>query len=198
METYTLLADDVLADLVRQEDRQAYAEVYRRYWAVLHRFCQRMLRDEEQATDTVQDVFAHLWEHAAQLDLKLSLHSYLYGAARNQIIRHIRHERVKAQYLHQLVFDESELLADERLRVAELERLVEREVENLPPKMREVFELSRKAYLTHKEIAARLNISEGTVKKQVSNALRLLRAKLGCYFFLGVLQGLVLLNRFLN
>lgn len=198
MKTYTLLADDVLADLVRQADRQAYTEVYRRYWGVLHRFCHRMLHDEEQATDTVQDVFARLWENALQLELRSSLQSYLYAAARNQIIRHIRRERVKVQYLNQLDLGEGELVVDEQLRVAELEKLVEQEIENLPPKMRAVFELSRKAYLTHKEIARQLNISEGTVKKQVSNALRLLRAKLGCYFFLGIMQAGVWLNRLLG
>ncbi|MFB2118862.1 RNA polymerase sigma factor [Parapedobacter sp. 2B3] len=188
MKTYALLTDEVLADLVKEQDTYAYTELYQRYWGALHRFCHRLLRDEAQATDTVQDVFVHFWENAPQLELRFSLSSYLYGAARNQVIRYIRKEKVKASYLSQLDLSEGEFMTDEPLRVAELEKLVEQEIENLPPRMREVFELSRKAYLSHKEIADRLDISEGTVKKQVSNALRLLRAKLGCIFFLGVMQ----------
>ena len=99
MKTYTLLTDEVLADLVKAQDVHAYTELYQRYWGVLHRFCHRLLRDEAQATDTVQDVFVHFWENAPQLELRFSLSSYLYGAARNQVIRHIRKEKVKASYI---------------------------------------------------------------------------------------------------
>jgi RNA polymerase sigma-70 factor (ECF subfamily) len=48
--------------------------------------------------------------------------------------------------------------------------------------MREVFELSRNEQLSHREIAERLDISEQTVKKQVQNALKILKAKLGPLF----------------
>jgi len=57
----------------------------------------------------------------------------------------------------------------------------------LPPKMREIFELSRKEYLSHKEIAEKLGISEQTVSKQVSNALKILRTKLGFFAYLAIL-----------
>jgi DNA-directed RNA polymerase specialized sigma24 family protein len=50
--------------------------------------------------------------------------------------------------------------------------------------MREVFELSRKQHLSHKEIAARLGTTEQTVKKQVSNTVKILRMKLGSLFYL--------------
>jgi len=49
MKTYTLLTDEVLADLIKAQDAHAYTELYQRYWGVLHRFCHRLLRDEAQA-----------------------------------------------------------------------------------------------------------------------------------------------------
>jgi len=54
----------------------------------------------------------------------------------------------------------------------------------LPPKMKTVFELSRKANLSHKEIATQLDLSESTVKKHVNNALKILRGKLGLVIYL--------------
>jgi len=57
--------------------------------------------------------------------------------------------------------------------------LIEKEIQALPSKMRQIFELSRKQYLSYKEIAEQLEISEHTVKSQVSNALRILKLKLG-------------------
>jgi len=49
----------------------------------------------------------------------------------------------------------------------------------LPSKMRTVFELSRNEHLSHREIAFKLEISEQTVSKQITNALRILKLKLG-------------------
>ena len=60
---------------------------------------------------------------------------------------------------------------------------VEAEIAALPPKMREIFELSRKAHLTHRQIAEKLGLSEKTVKKQVNNSLKILRSKLGSALF---------------
>src|SRR5690606_13106116 len=66
-----------------------------------------------------------------------------------------------------LLFDEREIL-----------EIVENEIRNLPPRMREIFELSRKDNLSHKEIAEKLNLSDQTVKKQVQNALKIIKNKL--------------------
>ena len=61
--------------------------------------------------------------------------------------------------------------------MAQILEIVEAEIKNLPPRMREIFELSRKDNLSHKEIAERLNLSEQTVKKQVQNALKVIKNK---------------------
>jgi len=57
----------------------------------------------------------------------------------------------------------------------------------LPPKMREVFELSRKEHLNHREIAWKLEISEQTVSKQITNALRILKLKIGVLAYLALM-----------
>ncbi|RZM28826.1 MAG: RNA polymerase subunit sigma-70, partial [Pedobacter sp.] len=68
---------------------------------------------------------------------------------------------------------------DTLVRQRDLAYQIELEIKALPAKMREIFELSRKEYRTHKEISEYLNISDKTVKKQISNALHILKAKLG-------------------
>jgi len=73
-------------------------------------------------------------------------------------------------------------LADYLLRERELKQLIEAEARCLPKKMREIFYMSRELHLTHKEIAARLDLSPATVKKQVNNALKILRIKLEAFF----------------
>jgi RNA polymerase sigma-70 factor (ECF subfamily) len=66
---------------------------------------------------------------------------------------------------------------DEQIRVKELAALIEKEIAALPPKMQEIFILSKQEDLSYKEIALQLNISDKTAKQQVYNAVKLLRLK---------------------
>ena len=57
--------------------------------------------------------------------------------------------------------------------------------------MREIFELSRKKFRTHKEIADELHISDKTVKKQINNAIKILSLRLNIFaLFLSIYLGL--------
>ncbi len=195
---YGQLADEVLADLIHDRDEQAFAEVYNRYWGVLHRFSRRVLRDDDLAADAIQDIFTKLWDQAATFSISGSLQGYLYRSTRNQLIQYIRKERSRTDYLREHPFDETATArADDALREKELAALIEREVERLPVKMREVFELSRKAYLSYKEIAERTDIAEGTVRKQIHYALKQLRARLGCLAAFCTMHLLLWLSRLL-
>src|SRR5690606_11596478 len=107
------------------------------------------------------------------------LSGYLYTAIRNRVIKVIAHKSVESAYYSSLqaAFQQGNAVSDHLIRERELSRLIEKEIDALPPKMRCVFTLSRKAYLSHREIAEKLDLSEATVKTQVNNALKILRAK---------------------
>ncbi|MNL51185.1 RNA polymerase sigma factor [compost metagenome] len=77
-------------------------------------------------------------------------------------------------------------ITDHLVRENQMAILIEKEIAALPLKMREIFEMSRKQHLSHKEIADQLQLSEQTVSKQVSNALRILKAKLWFLTFLAI------------
>ncbi len=70
-----------------------------------------------------------------------------------------------------------------RVRENDLKAYIEKEIQALPPKMKQIFELSRKAHLSHKEIAEKLDTSENNVSTQITNALRILRTKIGILGF---------------
>ena len=69
-------------------------------------------------------------------------------------------------------------MTDETIREKELKGIIEREIASLPAKMRAVFEMSRNENLSYKEIAEELCISDKTVKKQINNAIKILRKKI--------------------
>jgi len=110
-------------------------------------------------------------------------------AARNRVLNYIQRGKTKSDYLTEIgkyslqVTDETLEKIDEK----DLMLLLTSEIARLPAKMREVFELSRLEDLSHREIAQRLNLKESTVKKQVQNALKILKVRLSNYNSLGIL-----------
>lgn len=197
MELYAQLSDHALAALIRDRDRDAFAALYERYWAILFRYARKMLREDEEAGDIVQDVFIQLWERSAELHPDRNIAGWLYTSMRNRIVTLINRHKRYQDYIASLgeYLEKGECQTDDLLREKEFAVIIEREVEKLPPKMREVFELSRRAHLDHKTIAKTLHISEGTVKKQVANALKILRSRFGMFFFLLVMHVMLAVNR---
>lgn len=166
--------------LIAQSDKAAFSELYNRYKGVLYLHAYRMLEDEEEANDILQELFTTLWLRREDLVFTVSVTSYLYQSVRNRVLDVFAHKKVAQKYMDSLnqFIETGEYSTDEQVREQELRMLIEQEVALLPAKMREIFELSRVNNLSYKEIADELNISDKTVKKQVNNALRILRQKI--------------------
>ena len=182
--------DAELVNLLKVGNEQAFAEIYQRYRGALFLHAYRMLQDEEEARDIVQAMFGAVWAGRETLTIRSTLDAYLYGAIRNRILKFIAHQKVMAKYTDSLsaFVEEGVATTDERLREKELIRLLEKEIAALPPRMREVFELSRNGLLSHKQIAEQLAISDKTVKKQVNNAIRILRLKINLILVFGIIN----------
>jgi len=182
---YSTLSDAELTVLLKLGDRAAYTEIYHRYKFVLHNHAWNKTRNREEAQDAIQEVFAMLWAKREQLGLETNLAGYLYTSVRNHILNQIVRKEVQTKYInsiHQFA-EEEPVVTDYRARENQLKALIEKEIAALPPRMRLVFELSRKSHLTHKEIAEQLGTSEQTIKKQMTNTLRVLRVKLGLFVY---------------
>lgn len=182
---YRKLSDYILLQHFKDGDRLAYEEVYHRYWALLFSHGRKILQDDEEAKDLVQDVFTVLWRDGKTLVLKTSLSAYLYAVLRYKVFDLIDRNKVKNGYLDSLeqFITENNYSSDYLIREKQLGQLIEEEIAALPPKMREIFELSRKANLSYQQISEKLGISDNTVKKQINNALRILRGRLGTALF---------------
>lgn len=179
MPVYSNFSDEELTFLLKKGDQMAFTEIYNRYWAEMYYHTFRMLKDEESSKDVVQDVFSTLWLKSSLLNTGTKLSGHLYISVRNKVLNLIAQNKVRSDYLSSVAsfvthsVNEASLLDEKQI----LE-MVEAEIKNLPARMREIFELSRKENLSHKEIAEKLNLSDQTVKKQVQNALKILKNKL--------------------
>ena len=177
---YAELSDIELLAWIKEDNAQAFATLYERYKGVMFLHAYRLLGDEDEAKDALQELFTKLWIKRQELELRSSLSAYLYTALRNQILTAISHQKVVDKYIGSLqqFLEEGCCVTDDWIREKELKEQIEREVALLPAKMRKVFELSRNLNLSYKEIAFELDISDKTVKKQMNNALRILKHKI--------------------
>jgi RNA polymerase sigma-70 factor (family 1) len=180
---YSDLSDPELCRLLSEGDTDAYTAIYDRYKQPLYLHAYRKLENREEARDVVQELFTSLWVSRTELVLSSSLSGYLFSAVRNRVINVIIHQGVEQKYSRSLgeFMEQGVTTTDERIREKELAAQINREIERLPPKMKEIFQLSRESHLSHKGIADKLSLSEQTVRTQVRNALRILRIKLGSF-----------------
>jgi RNA polymerase sigma-70 factor (family 1) len=185
MGAYTLYSDEELTNLLKKGDDIAFEEIYERFFSRLYAHAFLRLKDKSECKDLVQELFANLWARRATVDFS-NLSHYLYTSAKNGVINLIAHKAVESKYFSKLPQSISiqECITDYRARELQLAEIIRKEISALPPKMREVFELSRTKNMSHKEIAEHLGITEQSVRSHVKNALKILRVKLGLILYI--------------
>ncbi|MET7000689.1 RNA polymerase sigma factor [Chitinophaga defluvii] len=176
---YAALSDAELADEFNKGTPKAFEELYARYAFKLYLHARGMLRDQQQAEDVVHDTFAALLEKKETFQLQDTISAYLYRSVSNRILNLFRNEKVKGRYLEEMAraLPQASASTDSLVLERELSALIDWHIDRMPAKMREIFILSRKQQLSHREISEQLGTSEGTVKKQIFYALKLIRGK---------------------
>jgi RNA polymerase sigma-70 factor, ECF subfamily len=169
---------ELLASL-REGSEQAYDGIFRAHYAQLVGLAESMLRDRAEAEEVAQDVMLELWRRRHHLTVESSLRAYLLRATRNRALNRIRHERVvKGGEGHAQLVTHTNPQGERQLVETEIETALQAAIAELPPRCREVFELSRVHGLRYAEIASAMEISVKTVEVQMGKALKLLRERL--------------------
>jgi RNA polymerase sigma-70 factor (ECF subfamily) len=168
----------MLLSQVADGDKDAFTMLYRRYWQSLFSTAAKALRSKTDAADLVQDIFLSIWNRRHDLRVTGSLAAYLQTSVKYNVIKYIEKNITRRDYLVLL----TEMLvhyqppdAESQLQIKELQTVIQSAVDQMPQKMREVYQLSRKHHLSHKEIADRLGISDETVKKHIQHALQVIK-----------------------
>ena len=165
-------------------DQSSFEEHFRQYFPPLMAFARKILVDEDDAREVVHKVFINLWEKREEIDLSVSLKSYLFTSVHNSSLNVIRDRK---KFSGDEVPDiASEVDIEAQMDAMELEGQIMKVIAELPEKCKEVFEMSRFEGLKYNEIAEKLGISVKTVENQMSKALKVLREKLADYLALVV------------
>jgi len=176
------ITDEELVKGLQGGDVLYFEEVYNRYSSRLYSSAYNILRNKQACEDLVQELFVDLWLKREHLKI-FKLRSYLYTSVRNKVLMTLRSGRVVLE-LEVVEMLTNEFAADSHVLQKEINENLERGISELPEKCREVFVLSRKQQLSHKEIANLLNISVKTVENHLTIALKHLRASMADFLLL--------------
>lgn len=180
--TYSGVADDILLKLVSTGDEQAFRTLYLRHWNKLFNASKKRLADEEVAAEIVQDIFVELWIKRADLDIEV-LERYLYQSVKFKVIDYYRASIVRQKYAtafaKEPLFEDA--IVEHHLALQDLRSTVERGLNQLPIKTREIFRLNRFEDRSIREISDNLQIPERTVEYHITKSLKLLRTYLRDY-----------------
>jgi len=183
------LTDFDLIQLLKADDQTAFAEIYKRYARSLADFTASKLFNLEDAQDIIHDLFVKFWEDRKQLLITSNLKTYLFTIARRRIIDKIRWNIIREEYsvMLQSLANSYDPNTEEQMAAKELQQTINNSLNELSPKVKEIYHMSREENLSISEIAKKLILSEQTVKNQLSIALKHLRKSLttsSTYFFL--------------
>lgn len=171
-DSYSILLADVA-----NGDPKAFAELYRLFYPSLLQHVIVKINDEAAAEDILHDLFLSLWKIRGRILQIESLPAYLYTSCRHLIIAHFKRNTKPSSFenIADLQISSDEHPLEDRLYYRYLLDIINKEIENLPEKCRQIFKLSREEYKTNKEIAEYMDISVSTVENQIREALRRLR-----------------------
>lgn len=175
-----VITDDEILQRLRAGDKRALTILYDSYWKPLFASSYSLLKDRESCEEIIQDIFIEIWNRRLDLQIKVSLKSYLYACVRYKVFAEFRKDKVLRVELYDDINSRFQYATPETKMIhEELEQYVKLVVESLPEKCQMVFKLSRNEQLSHKEIAEQLDISTKTVENHITNALKVLRDSLG-------------------
>lgn len=161
--------DTYLVSLLQKDDKQAYKTLFEKYGTRLYLFALKYLKEKEDAKDLLNEVFLTLWENRQNLKTNLSLKAYLFTIAYNNIrqrfLKKIREEKYVQIFADEYMVDsqKGEEQLDYQLFLEKLDRIID----SLPPRRKEILLLSYKEELKNYEIAEKLGLSDHHVKKQL-------------------------------
>ncbi len=169
-----------LLSKIQNGDVAAFHQLYRAYFQRLYSFARKFV-SEEQAKDVVQDCFFNFWQNCKKTKINTSVSAYLFTVVKNSCYKLLKHERkrnfhehtfgqkLKHQELDYFIHSESSILE------FDVKDRIQKMIQDLPEKCRDVFTASRFSGLTNNEIAEKNGVSVKTVEKHISKALQLFR-----------------------
>lgn len=178
------LSDHQLLEYCRNGNDKAFDIIFQRYFKPLYALALKYVRNTEIAEELAMDLMMWVWEkRTVDFCPDGNLKAYLFRAIRNRIISYFRKKTLATQpleFYHEETVPDS-VQADDNQVYAEIEACFKKNLSELSPQRRKVYEMSRDEEMTYPQIARKLNLSANTVKSHMSFSLNHLRKSMHEY-----------------
>lgn len=177
MSQFEQYSDEKLIALLKENNPQAFTEIYKRNWDKLLTVASNKLSDLLIAEELVQEIFLDIWKRRHDIKLIDRIDRYLAAALKYKVINYRHKQAISQKYIdYSKQQDPAYYSMEDYLQFDELKSKLERLVTELPEKCQLVYKMSREEGLSQKEIAERLVIAEKTVEAHLTRALKKIRA----------------------
>ncbi|MFL9830483.1 RNA polymerase sigma-70 factor [Flavobacterium sp. ARAG 55.4] len=171
------LNNKLLVVNLMEGNEKAFSELFNYYHNDVYAYSLSMLKNQIFAEEIVQDVFLNIWQHRDRLNPDLSFKSYVFTITRNLTFNLISKIANNRKFKEEVFYNSQKSYnpVEDTIADADYDAIKNKAIEQLPPKRRIIFEMSRNKEMSYEEISKELNISVSTVKGQMSKALAEIR-----------------------
>ncbi|MDP2235908.1 MAG: RNA polymerase sigma factor [Bacteroidales bacterium] len=176
-----------LIKALQNGDENAFKALVKMYRPMVHRVVFRMVQNNDDTEDLVQDVFIQIWQSICNFRGEAGLKTWIYRMAVNKAINHLRWKRIRN--FMSISGNSSKINTEDRLQINDesgFEKLVQMDshntilwaMEKLPANQSAAFMLSKAEGLSNPEIAEVLNTTIGAVESLIFRAKKQLKKSL--------------------
>jgi RNA polymerase sigma factor (sigma-70 family) len=166
---------------MKESDEQALGILFRRHYAMLYDYGMKISQQAELVKDSLQEIFAYLWEKRRNISEVDSVRAYLLVSLRRELLKSLeRSQQRQATYLQleveqrETYFSPEDLLLMQEKDDADKQAMT-KALKGIPPRQREALYLKTYDGLTYKEIAVIMKVSPQVARNYVSEAFHRLR-----------------------
>ncbi|NOT04684.1 MAG: sigma-70 family RNA polymerase sigma factor [Anaerolineales bacterium] len=187
------ISQEISLEALRNGDRAEFAKLVDAYSAPIYRLGLRMLGNEQDAEDVLQNAFISALTHLPNFEGRSSVLTWLYRIAVNEALMILRRGKPEINIddtesndeidnIHPTQFVDWGALPEDELLSAEGKQALDHAIQNLPENLRMVFLLRDIQDLSIKDTADTLNLTEANVKVRLLRARLMLREQLSYYY----------------
>lgn len=175
--TLPLTNENELLARLSNGDEKAFGAIFHHYRNKIYAYAFHLCRDPHQADELVQETFLKVWLHRDRIPHVLKFDHWLFTIARNQVFDMLKNMAREDDFRRKAGDDAASGAnpVEDQVLSRENEIRLQEAVEQLPPRQKLIFTLSRHRGLKHEQIADELQISRHTVKTHLVQALKTLK-----------------------